>query len=211
MKFTQIPADTFQQIQLNAGILTTEFTPTTGTIGELLGATSGGINFKATPTYSDYGEDIDNCPKNMLELKKLESWEAMMSGTFATVTADMAKLLVGAADKSTTISVIPRNDVLKTDFTDIWWVGDYSNLNGVTNGGFCAVHLKNALSTAGFQIQSTDKGKGQFAFEFTGHYSMDAQNEVPFEIYIKAGEAEPTTSNPSQSEPSTSNTNLGGE
>ena len=91
MKFTQIPADTFQQIQLNAGILTTEFTPTTGTIGELLGATSGGINFKATPTYSDYGEDIDNCPKNMLELKKLESWEAMMSGTFATVTADMAK------------------------------------------------------------------------------------------------------------------------
>ena len=84
-------------------------------------------------------------------------------------------------------------------------------MNGVTNGGFCAVHLKNALSTAGFQIQSTDKGKGQFAFEFTGHYSMDAQNEVPFEIYIKAGEAEPTTSNPSQSEPSTSNTNLGGE
>lgn len=194
MKFTQIPAETFQQIQLNAGILVDDFTPSTGVIGDLLGATTGGINFKATPTYSDYGEDIDNCPKNMLELKKLESWEAIMSGTFSTVTQDMAKLLVGAADKDSTTHIIPRNDILTTDFTDLWWVGDYSNLNGDVNGGFCAIHLKNALSTAGFQIQSTDKGKGQFAFEFTGHYSMSAQTEVPFEIYIKAGTAEPTTS-----------------
>ena len=57
-------------------------------------------------------------------------------------------------------------------------------------GGFIAIKLLNALSTGGFQLQTADKSKGQFAFEFTGHYSMSAQDIVPFEIYIKAGTAE---------------------
>lgn len=67
MKFTKIPSDAFQKLQINAGILTTDFTPATGTIGEAgqIGATTGGVNFTATPTYSDFGEDIDNCPKNV--------------------------------------------------------------------------------------------------------------------------------------------------
>ncbi len=194
MKFTQIPTNTFENLQMNAGILLDEFTPSTGVIGNIIGATTGGINFTATPTYSDYGEDIDNCPKNMKELKKLDSWEATLSGTFASVSASLAKTLIGAADadKSDATHIIPRNDILETDFQDIWWVGDYSNLNGDTNGGFCAVHLINALSTGGFQIQSTDKAKGQFAFSFTGHYSMDDQSRVPFEIFVKAGTAEPS-------------------
>ena len=194
MKFTQIPADTFENLQMNAGILLDEFTPSTGVIGNIIGATTGGINFTATPTYSDYGEDIDNCPKNMKELKKLDSWEATLSGTFASVSASLAKTLIGAADadKSDATHIIPRNDILEADFQDIWWVGDYSNLNGDKNGGFCAVHLINALSTGGFQIQSTDKAKGQFAFSFTGHYSMDDQSRVPFEIFVKAGTAEPS-------------------
>ena len=194
MKFTQIPTDTFENLQMNAGILLDEFTPSTGVIGKIIGATTGGINFTATPTYSDYGEDIDNCPKNMKELKKLDSWEATLSGTFASVSASLAKTLIGAADadSSDATHIVPRNDILETDFQDIWWVGDYSNLNGDTNGGFCAVHLINALSTGGFQIQSTDKAKGQFAFSFTGHYSMDDQSRVPFEIFVKAGTAEPS-------------------
>lgn len=67
MKFTKIPPDTFQKLQINAGILTTDFNPATGTIGEAgqIGATTGGISYIATPTYKDYGEDIDNCPKNV--------------------------------------------------------------------------------------------------------------------------------------------------
>lgn len=196
MKYTQIPASAFQEIQMNAGILVDKFTPATGVIGNLIGATTGGINFKATPTYSDYGEDIDNCPKNMKELKELESWEAIMSGTFVTVTADTTKRLVGAADidGSDATHIVPRNDIVDDDFDDVWWVGDYSNINedGTEAGkaGFCAIHLMNTLSTGGFQIQSTDKAKGQFAFEFTGHYTMTDQAKVPFEIYISAGTTE---------------------
>ena len=194
MKFTKIPSDAFQKLQINAGILTTDFTPATGTIGEAgqIGATTGGINFTATPTYTDFGDDIDNCPKNMKELKRLESWEVKMTGTFVNASTAIAKSLCGAADISSTdtTKITPRNDLKDADFDDIWLVGDYSDKNGDTNGGFIAIHMLNALSTGGFQMQTADKAKGQFAFEYTAHYSMSAQDTVPFEIYIKAGTAE---------------------
>lgn len=194
MKFTKIPADTFKMLQLNAGVLATTFAPATGTLDAeaQIGATSGGINFTATPTYSDFGEDIDNCPKNTKELKRLDEWEVTMSGTFVAADTAIAKLLVGAADidKQDTTKVTPRNDLADADFGDIWFIGDYSDKNGETNGGFIAIKLINALSTGGFQLQTSDKSKGQFSFTFTGHYSIAAQDTVPFEMYIKAGTAE---------------------
>ena len=194
MKYTKIPENTFQNIQLNAGVLLSSFTPSSATVSDeaIIGATTGGINFTATPTYIDFGEDIDNCPKNMKELKKLDSWEVKCSGTFVTVGTSVAKSLIGAADIGTpdTTKVTPRNDLAQSDFNDIWIVGDYSDKNGDTNGGFIAIHMMNALSTGGFQIQTADKAKGQFAFEYTAHYSMSAQGTVPFEVYVKAGTAE---------------------
>ena len=194
MKYTKIPETTFQNIQLNAGVLLSAFDPGTAEVANesIIGATTGGVNFTATPTFSDYGEDIDNCPKNMKELKKLDAWEISMSGTYITVDANAVKSLVGAADVSGN-KITPRNDVLLTDFTDVWWVGDYSDHNGETNGGFVAIHMMNALSTGGFQIKTADKEKGQFAFEYTAHYSMSAQDTVPFEVYVKAGTAESPT------------------
>lgn len=189
MKYTQIPSTAFKNIQLNAGILVDAFTPSTGVIGNLLGATSGGVNFTDTVEYKDFGEDIDNCPKNMLELKKLDKHEVKMTGTFVTINAATAKWLAGAADVDDIDSthIIPRNDILASDFKDIWWIGDYSDDNTGDNAGFVAIHMLNALNTGGFQIQTTDKEKGKFAFEFMGHYSMEAQDTVPYEIFVRQG------------------------
>lgn len=191
MKYTKIPETTFKNIQLNAGVLLSDFNPETATVANesIIGATTGGVNFTATPTFYDYGEDIDNCPKNMKELKKLDAWEISLSGTYVTVDANAVKALVGAADVSGN-KITPRNDLKLTDFTDVWWVGDYSDQNGEKNGGFVAIHMMNALSTGGFAIQSSDNGKGNFAFTYTAHYSMNAQETVPFEVYVKAGTAE---------------------
>lgn len=196
MKYTQIPADTFKQIQLNAGILVDDFDPETEEIGNIIGATTGGINFTAAPTFSDYGEDIDNCPKNTLELKKQDSIEATMSGTFVTVSVGLAKTLVAAGDidEGDETHIIPRLDLTAADFKDIWWVGDYSDVNNGDSAGFCAIRLLNALSTGGFQIQTTDKGKGNFAFTYTGHYSMSQQDKVPYEIYVREGGSNVTPS-----------------
>lgn len=197
-KFTQIPTDTFKKLQLNAGILTTEFDPKSGelTATDIVGATSGGVSFEAVPTFTDFGEDIDNCPKNTKELKRIDMWECKMSGSFVTMDTKVATSVVGAAaiasDDST--KVVPHNAIDAKDFKDIWWVGDYSDVNvdGSSAGkaGFIAIKLANALSTGGFKIQSGDKAKGTFEFEYTGHYSLENIDTVPFELYIKAGSAD---------------------
>lgn len=188
MRFDRIPENTFQNLQLGAGILATAFAPESGEVAEdaLVGATSGGVNFTATPTFSDFGEDIDNAPVNVKELKRLESWAVTMSGSFVTVDANIAKMLIGAADLEDG-KVVPRNDLSGEDFADLWWIGDYSDKNSAESGGFVAIHMLNALSTGGFSIQSNNRGKGAFDFEFTGHYSIENQDVVPFEVYVKAG------------------------
>lgn len=197
-KFTQIPIDTFKKLQLGAGLLTSGFNPATGELVEanIIGATSGGVSFEATPSFSDFGEDIDNCPKNTKELKQLDSWDAKMSGSFVTMDTTAAVSVIGAATVASDdpTKVVPRNSVDAKDFKDIWWIGDYSDVNddGSSTGkaGFIAIRLIDALSTGGFKIQSGDKAKGAFEFEYTGHYSIAHIDTVPFELYIKAGSAD---------------------
>lgn len=194
MRFTKIPTDTFEKLQINAGILAANFTPETGKISEedMLGATNGGINFTDVPEYTDYGEDIDNAPKNTKELKRIDSRKISMSGTFLTVDTARAKQLIGAADINTgdDTKITPRDMLKDTDFSDIWLIADYSSDNTDTTGGYIAIHMMNALSTGGFALQTGDKAKGQFAFTFMAHYSMADQTKVPYEMYIKAGSAE---------------------
>lgn len=196
MRFTKIPTDTFKSLVINAGVILKEFDPANPTSdydANIVGATSGGVNITAVPSFTDFGEDIDNCPKNMRELKKIDAWEVKMSGSFITLDADMTALLLAAADSAASSNkVTPRTDLADSDFNDLWFVGDYSDKNGATKGGFAAIKVLNALSTGGFSLQSTDKGKAKIAFEFTGHVSINAQDVVPFEVYIKAGEAEST-------------------
>lgn len=191
--FSKIPANTFKELGINAAMLLTAFTPATGAYNRsnIIGATTGGNTFKATPEYKDWGEDIDNCPKNTKELKRLTGWTVTMSGTFVSYNGAMAEMLAAAAD-NTDGHIVPRDKLnLAKDFRDIWLVGDYSDVNNGDAPGFIAVKMMNALSTGGLQIKTQDKEKMQFAYEFTGHYSIDAQDTVPFEVYVKNGEAGP--------------------
>lgn len=195
-RFTRIPESAFKNLQLNAGILLANFDPVTGEVDEkdILGATSGGVSFTATPTYSDFAEDVDNAPTGMMEFMHLDTWEVTMSGTFITVDTKTAVRLIGPADidHQNPSRVVPRSDLKASDFRDLWWVGDYSDKNGNTNGGFAAIKMYNSLSTGGFQMQSGNRAKGQFAFEFKGHYTNTNQSRVPFEFYAVEGMEEPS-------------------
>lgn len=182
LPFTKIPSDAFEHIQENAGILVASFDPATREFNDILGTTSGGINFSDTPTFKDFGEDIDNCPKNVMELKKIESRETKISGTFKSLDKNGVKTLMGAADFATdNVKIIPRDEILTTDFKTIWFVCDY----GV--GGYIAIKLMNTLTTGGFQVQTANKDKGSFSFEFTCHPSMSNPEVVPYEVYIEGG------------------------
>ena len=163
-KFTRIPENTFKEIVINAGLLATNFNPKTAEVAEseLMGATSGGTS-------------------NTMELKRIDSIEAKLSGTFVTLNTALGKKLAAAADE-TEGKIIPRSALSETDFADIWLIGDYS---GESGNGYIAIRLINALNTGGLQITTQNKAKGQFAFEFTGHYSIKNPEIVPYELYIK--------------------------
>jgi hypothetical protein len=166
-KFTAIPKDTFDGLQLDAGVLLKTFDPSKVAAPadtDIICATTGGINATCVPTYSDLGDDVDNCPVNMKELKHLDSWECKMAFTSLGTSAENIRLALGAADIDSTnkSKIIPRKDLSQDDFSDLWWVGDRAD------GGCVAVKLS---------------GKGQVSVELTGHVSIDAQTEMPMEFY----------------------------
>ena len=189
MKYTQVKTDAFQQLQMNAGIMVDTFDPETGVIGNIMGATTGGFSFASNPTFTDFGEDVDNCPPNTWQLKRISSYDPSISGTFLTVDADLARKLAPSADvdSTQTYKVIPRNQLKKADFSDVWVIGDYSDVNTGVNAGFMCVHVMNCLNNAGIQWTTTKDGKGQFAFEYHGHYDLTDIYTIPFEIYVKSG------------------------
>ena len=177
--FTVIPQATFEEMQLDAGVLLNTFNPASPSApadSAIICATTGGIKVTCQPTYSDYGEDVDNCPNNMKELKHLDGWDCGLEFTSLGTSADSIKLALGAADISGN-KITPRRDLSQSDFADIWWVGDRAD------GGLVAVKLINALSNDGFSLQTTKNGKGQVAVNLRGHVSMSAQNVVPMEFY----------------------------
>lgn len=184
-RFTVIPQDAFSGLQLDAGVLLKTFDPkkpSAPSDADIICATTGGINAVCTPTFSDFGEDVDNVPNNMKEFKHLDGWECSFSTTSLGTTPALIRMALGCADIDTqdTTKIVPRMDLEETDFTDIWWVGDRAD------GGLVAIQLKNALSTGGFSLQTTKNGKGQIALTITGHVSINAQKEVPMVFYSQA-------------------------
>lgn len=191
-KFKVIPQDTFDGLQMDAGVLLKTFDPSNPVAPadeDIICATTGGINVVCTPTFSDFGEDIDNVPNNMKELKHLDSWDCSLSTSSLGTTPALIKMALGCADisESDSTQVIPRADLSQSDFTDLWWVGDKAN------GGLVAVQLKNALSTGGFSLQTTKNGKGTIAITITGHVSITNQSEVPMVFYSADPETPVTT------------------
>ena len=183
--FTTISGQAFRAMQFSAGVLLRDFDPANPpaalTDSMILCATSGGVSAQCTPTYEDLGEDVDNCPKNTMELKKLIGWDCKLSFTALETTLEVLALALGAADSTTaTGRVKPRSTLSTADFGTVWWVGDRFD------GGFAAIRLDNALG-GGFELQTTDKGKGQISVELTGHGSMSDPEAVPMAFYSLEG------------------------
>jgi hypothetical protein len=183
-KFVKVSEDTFKEIQLEAGLILNTFDPA-GTAevedAHIVCATTGGIEISCKPTFTDYGEDIDNVPNNMLEFKEVDGWDCSIAFTALNASAAVIKLSLGAADVEGN-KIVPRFDLKEGDTKDIWWVGERAD------GGFVACCLKNALSTEGLTLKTTKKAKGQLSCTLTGHVSIKAQDVVPMEFYVQEGE-----------------------
>ena len=61
-RFKVIPQDTFEALQLDAGVLLKQFNPASPTApadADIICATTGGITINCTANFSDLGEDVD--------------------------------------------------------------------------------------------------------------------------------------------------------
>lgn len=182
-RFTVIPQDTFDGLQVDAGVLLKNFDPTDikpPADEDIITATTGGVTVSCVPSYSDFGEDVDNVPNNTKELKHLDSWDCSIATTALGTKPELIRIALGCADidDTNTSKIVPRRNLKPGDFmSSIWWVGDRAD------GGLVAVELKNALSTSGFSLQTNKNGKGQIAITIGGHVSINAQDEVPMAFY----------------------------
>ena len=186
-RFSKLPIESFDEFQIDAGVLLKSFDPESPELvdSDIICATTGGINPTCVPTYSDMGEDVDNCPVGMMELMNLDGWETTLGFTALNTTPEVIRMALGAADiGSSNGKITPRRNLKDTDFADVWWVGDRSD------GGLVAIRLINALSTSGFSLQTTKNGKGQIAVTLAGHVSIQEQDVVPMEFYVQKGTEE---------------------
>lgn len=196
MPATKLPTDLWKKIGINAGVILGTFDPATPAVNkdDIIGATTGTVTFNASQTYKDFGEDVNNCPKNTKELMMLDEWDIKLSGTFISADTTASKRLIGLADIYAYNHVIPRTNIdILNDFGDLWLVFDYGDVHTGNKPGYYAIHMMDTLSTGGFQVQTDDKEKVKWPFEFTAHFSVDAEDTVPFEVYVIPGGGMPPT------------------
>lgn len=184
--FSKVTKESLDLVQVQAGMVLTDFdpiTPTEPTASTILCATTGGIQADCVPTFEDFGEDIDNCPNNTKEMKRITGWDCTFAFTVLDMSGDVFKKALGAAIQyaETTArpeTVTPRAQVAVQDFADLWFVSER------IDGKIIAICLENALSTGGFSYKTQKNGKGQLTVTFTGHISIDSPDRVPMTFYV---------------------------
>ena len=184
--WSKVTKDSLDLVQVQAGMILTSFsttTPVAPTASSILCATTGGIQADCVPTFEDFGEDIDNCPNNTKEMKRITGWDCTFSFTALDMSGDKFKAALGAAIQSAETTahpetIEPRAQVAVQDFTDLWFVSER------IDDKLIAVQLENALSTGGFSYKTQKNGKGQLTVTFTGHIGINTPDEVPMAFYI---------------------------
>ena len=191
-KWTKYPAEFWKNLQVNAGIVVDGFDHTSSSdtpYTSIVGATADGVTFNPNPTFEDFGADIDNVPPNTWQLKRIQYYDPSLAGTFKTVSASAAEdLCPGSASNGL---ITPAMTLTEEMFKNKTLLADYSEVNqdggtgSSVKAGEIAVTIKHALNITGFQWKTNKDGKGDFAFDFHGHYDLDDPDDPPFEIWVK--------------------------
>ena len=196
---TALRADTFNKLQLNAGILIKnhDYSIVTdasalktqiagiiaGTVtgkGDLIGATRGGGTF--TVTRESRTPEIDGMRYGFKGSDFVDSADAYLSTTLVEIEPQVIQDLLQAgvtptvSGKKTTIKMgtaIGSSNYL----TNICWIGD------LADGRLVEICLNNAINTADFTFTYTDKGEGTLAAEFHARQAAVSDYDyAPFEI-----------------------------
>lgn len=183
--FNTVTKESLDNIQINAGMILKTFSPSAPSApsaSNIVCATTGGIQANCVPSYEDFGADIDNCPNNTLEMKKITGWECTFSFTALDINEETIKLALGACG-SVGNEIQPKADVIPAYFKSLWFVSER------VDDKIVAIQLKNAISTGGFSYKTQKNAKGQLSVTLTGHISIEDEETVPMLFYICSEDA----------------------
>lgn len=190
---TGLRPETFENLQLNAGVFLKNFNHSdiadvdaletavlaaleAGT--DILGATIGGGTFQATPETRSI--EVDGMRYQFKGSTIVDSWNIRLTGTMKEITPENFKDALISADITNNGAkkvVRVRTDIEDGDYIPtLCWVGD-------TSKGAVLIELSNALNTTGANFTFTDKGEGTLPFEFVAHQaSLNDSQYAPFQI-----------------------------
>ena len=191
---TPLREETFENLQLNAGIFIKNFTYTsitnasalktaiasaitTGT--NILGATRGGGSF--TVTREMRTPEVDGKRYGFKGDTFIDGVEAQLSTTLIEITPENLVNALGSAKATTSGSktTITLSTALDTNdyLSNLCWIGD------LADGRYVLICLKNAINTADLTLTFSDKGEGTLPVEFHARQaSVNDYDEAPFEI-----------------------------
>lgn len=191
---TALRADTFQKLQLNAGLFLKNFDYSSVTDAtalktaiasavqagtNILGATRGGGTF--TVTRETRTPEVDGMRYGFIGSDFIDSTDAFITTTLVEVTPENFKTLLASgkttvSGKKTTITM--NTAISAADYlTNICWIGD------IADGRMVLICLKNAINTADFTFTYSDKNEGTLAVEFHARQAgVSDYDEAPFEV-----------------------------
>ena len=189
-----IRTETFQNLQLNAGIFIKNFDYATPTDAEtlktaitaaitagtnILGATRGGGTFTATREIRT--PEVDGMRYGFKGSDFVDSVDAFLSTTLVEITPESVEATLGNATKTTSgkkTTLKMHTAIEAADYiSNLCWIGD------LADGRLVLIALQNALNTADFTLTFTDKGEGTLAAEFHARQAgVSDYDYAPFEI-----------------------------
>lgn len=183
---TGYTTSTKKNLLLGAGALYKNFvvgtdTPSTAS-AKIIGATQGGLEFKAIPTVRNI--QIDGILGKVADLDVIDAWETSLSGSFIEVNSEVIRRSLAAAsideDTSDDYDIITANTEFTSDdyLTNVTYVG---TLSGSTTP--VIIQITNAVAMGGLTFKTEDGKEGTVDVTFEGRYAIADDGVPPFAIY----------------------------
>ena len=187
---------TKKNLLLGAGALYKNFivgtdTPATAT-AKLIGATQGGLEFKATPTIRNI--QIDGILGKVADLDVIDAWETSLAGSFIEINTEVIRRSLAAVsvdDSDDDYTVLEGATEFSADdyLTNVTYIGTLSGSDKPV-----IIQIKNAIDTGGLDFKTEDGKEGTVDVTFEGRYAVSDDGVPPFKIYWPKTRVENTLS-----------------
>lgn len=189
---TGFTADAADNFIFDSGVLFRNVTnPAAGDLSAMtaenfIGATTGGIEFTASPSLIDLFEDVDGAYGKFKGGDVIETWEISMNATLLEATAKNLAMAIGPA------TITDNSDMTKgKTITPENCIDDNHYANNIclfaTKKGFdkpIVIEMTNVMNGNGISLTTNSKNKGTVEVELSPRFDLANPNVVPFKIHV---------------------------